>query len=316
MRLGWVYDGRFLLHETGDVHPERPQRLLAIVEALENAGFMQYLERIDFRAARVDQLTAIHEPAYIDIVRTMCDEGFQFIGSPDTQVCARSYDVALLATGGVLAACDAVVAGEVQGAFCAVRPPGHHAESDQAMGFCLFNHVACAAEHLIHHHHFERVAIIDIDVHHGNGTQHAFENRADVLYVSIHERPESLPFPGSGFRHERGIGNGLGFTRNVPMDRGSGDGDYRAAFDDEILPCLDDYAPQFILISCGFDALRSDRIANICLETASYGWMTEQIVQIANRHAQGRLVSVLEGGYDLDHLGQAALAHLQSLHPT
>ncbi len=313
MKLGWIYDRQFLAHDTGDSHPECPQRLLAILESLEDEGFTQHLEQLAFQPARVEQLVTIHDPAYVDLVRLMCDDGFSFIGSRDTSICARSYDIATLATGGVLAACDAVVAHTVASAFCAVRPPGHHAECDQAMGFCLFNNVACAAQHLVVCHGIQRVAIVDIDVHHGNGTQHAFEDRADVLYISIHEHPDSLPFPGSGFRHERGVGEGCGFTRNVPMVRGSGDAEYRAAFEKEILPCLDHFAPEFVLLSCGFDALRSDRIANLCLDPSSYGWMTEAIVQLARRHAQGRVVSVLEGGYDLDHLGQAALAHLAAL---
>ncbi len=313
MKLGWVFDQRFLLHETGDTHPERPERLRAINDTLEEVGFAEHLRPIPCPAARLEQLTTIHDPAYVDIVRLMCDQGFQFIGSPDTQVCRRSYDVALVAAGGVIAACDAVLRGQVNRAFCAVRPPGHHAESDQAMGFCLFNNVACAAENLIRHHGIGRVAIVDIDVHHGNGTQHAFEDRADVLYVSIHERPESLPFPGSGYAEERGFGDGLGFTRNIPMERGSGDAEYRAAFDQQLLPCLDEFAPQFVLVSCGFDALRSDRIANICLDTSSYGWMARQLSAIADRHAQGRVVSALEGGYDLNQLGHAAWEYLQGL---
>jgi acetoin utilization deacetylase AcuC-like enzyme len=283
-KLGWIYDRRFLQHITGDGHIECPERL-----------------------------ALVHEPAYVDLLRLACDEGFTWIGSPETCICRHSYEVAALAAGGVLAACDAVLAGCVRRAFCAVRPPGHHAEIDLAMGFCLFNHVALGAEHLIRKHGLSRVAIVDFDVHHGNGTQHFFEQRRDVFYISVHERPGSLPFPGTGEAAEIGHGTGEGFTLNVPLDRFSTEPHYRVALEQQILPAWDRYRPELLLVSAGFDALMWDDVSHVSLEPESFGWITELLVQAAERHAGGRLVSVLEGGYDRLNLGRAVIAHVRSL---
>jgi acetoin utilization deacetylase AcuC-like enzyme len=221
--------------------------------------------------------------------------------------------VAALAAGGVLAACDAVMSGEVDRAFCAVRPPGHHAEPDQAMGFCLFNNVALAAEHLIRRHGLSRVAIVDFDAHHGNGTQHIFESRSDVFYASLHERPGTLPFPGSGEANEIGLGSGEGYTLNAPLTRGSGEAEYLGALDEWIVPALDRYRPEFVLVSAGFDALMWDDVANLSLEPPCFGPITRRLTDAAARHAGGRLVSVLEGGYDLPNLGAAVAAHVTAL---
>lgn len=311
--LGWIYDRRFLQHDPGPSHVERPGRLDVIVEALRQAGLLDAMQAIPFPAATPEQLALVHDPAYVDLVQMMCDEGFTFVGSPDTCIGPRSYDVAALASGGVLAACDAVMEGRVRRAFCAVRPPGHHAETDQALGFCLFNHVAVAAEHLVRNHRLSRVAIVDFDVHHGNGTQHIFESRRDVLYISLHERPGSLGFPGTGAAEETGCGEGLGYTLNVPLDRGSTDTDYHAAMARQVLPALDRYRPEFILLSAGFDALMWDRVAHLSLEPASYRWITESLAQAAARHADGRVVSVLEGGYHLVDLGRAVVEHVRGL---
>jgi acetoin utilization deacetylase AcuC-like enzyme len=313
MTLGWIYDPRFLQHDTGRSHIESPRRLEVIVRALQSEGLLDQMLELPFRQATPEQLALVHEPAYVDLVRLMCDEGFTFIGAQDTCIGRWSFDVAALAAGGVLAACDAVMAGTVARAFCAVRPPGHHAEVDQAMGFCLFNNVAVGAEHLVRHHGLTRVAIVDFDVHHGNGTQHAFQSRNDVLYISLHERPESLQFPGSGAAVETGSGPGEGLTRNVPLDRGSGRDEYRSAMEQQVLPDLDEYRPQFLLLSAGFDALMWDDISHVSLEPSDFAWITDALVQAAQRHAGGRVVSVLEGGYDLPNLGAAVSQHVRSL---
>ncbi len=313
MKLGWIYSRQFLQHDTGDSHIERSERLRAIIENLQESGLLARLTPVPFPSATVEQLSLVHEPAYVDLVRIMCDEDFGFIGSQDTCICPWSYDVAAAAAGGVLAACDAVMDESVDRAFCAVRPPGHHAEADQAMGFCLFNNVALGAEHLVRNHGLSRVAIVDFDAHHGNGTQHIFESRSDVYYISLHERPGSLPFPGSGEAAETGCGRGQGYTMNVPLNRGTAEAEYLAALDSQVLPALDHYRPQFVLLSAGFDALMWDDVANLSLEPQSYGPITRRLARVAERHAAGRLVSVLEGGYDLPNLGSAVAAHISAL---
>jgi acetoin utilization deacetylase AcuC-like enzyme len=203
--------------------------------------------------------------------------------------------------------------GTARRAFAAVRPPGHHAERDYAMGFCLFNNVAVAAESLIHDHGLERVAIVDLDVHHGNGTQHAFEERDDVLYISVHEFPGTLPYPGSGYAEERGAGAGVGYTVNVPVEAGSGDEAYRGALGDKVLPALRGFGPQFILVSLGFDALETDLAAHLNLQPHSFRWISRLLAEAADQLCEGRLVSVLEGGYDLNRLGACAVEHVRGI---
>jgi acetoin utilization deacetylase AcuC-like enzyme len=313
MNVGWVYHRRFLDHQTGKSHVECPERLEAIVEALEKANLLERLQPLPFAAASPEQLSLVHDPAYVDIVRVLCDEGFTFLGDASTAICEASYDVALLATGGVVTACEAVMAGTVDRAFCAVRPPGHHAGADQAMGFCLFNHVAVAAEHLVRRHRLDRIAIVDLDVHHGNGTQNIFAARTDVFYVSMHESPDSLSFPGTGHDFEVGIESGRGATLNVPLDRGGDLQAYLRALEQEVVPALDRFEPQFLLLSTGFDALAWDDVANMALDPEAYGPITERLTEVADRHAAGRLVSVLEGGYHLGHLGAAVAAHVDAL---
>ncbi len=316
MKIGWVYHPQLLRHETGKSHVERPERLLAIVEAVGQAGLWRHLEPLHFAPATAEQLSLVHAPAYIDVVRLLCEEGFTFIGDAATCICSSSYEVAALAAGGVLAACDAVAAGLVTRVFCAVRPPGHHAEMDQAGGFCLFNHVALAAEHLIRDHGWQRVAIVDIDAHHGNGTQHIFEQRRDVFYISLHERPESLPYPGTGSDTEEGSGAGLGYTLNIPLDRGCSGSEYCDRIRQLVVPALDSFQPELVLLSAGFDALMWDTTSHLALEPASYATATALLVAAARRHAGGRLISVLEGGYDLGQMPAAVVAHLRPCWPS
>lgn len=313
MRLGWIFDSRLLLHDTGRFHPERPERLEAIREAVRQSGLQASLEALPIRAATAEQLAWVHEPAYVALVRMACDGGFEFIGGQDTRICRRSYDAAALAAGAALSACEAVVSGHVRRAFCAIRPPGHHAEADLATGFCLFNNAALAAECLVRNHRLRRIAIVDFDVHHGNGTQKLFETRADVFYISLHERPASLPFPGSGDVSEIGREAGRGYTLNVPLNPGSGWPEYRSALEIHVVPALQDYRPEVLLLSAGFDALASERLAHIRLEPPAFGWITRMLVDAAEAHSGGRVVSLLEGGYDLEGLGPAVVAHLRAL---
>jgi acetoin utilization deacetylase AcuC-like enzyme len=313
MNVGWIYERRFLDHDTGHSHPDHADRLRAILRAVQHSPVMQRMVPLECRPATSRQLALVHDPAYIDIVRMMCEEKFTFIGDPDTPICWQSYDVAALASGAVLAACDAVMAERVRRVFCAVRPPGHHAEADQAMGFCLFNHVALGAKYLQVEHGVEKIAIVDFDAHHGNGTQHIFEDSPTVMYASLHERPGSQPFPGTGESHEIGRGDGQGFTLNLPLDRGAGESDYLAAIESQLLPALDTFSPDVLVFSAGFDALMRDRASQLVLRPESYGKITEQIVTVTRNSTAGRVVSVLEGGYDLAELGAAVVSHLNAL---
>jgi acetoin utilization deacetylase AcuC-like enzyme len=223
---------------------------------------------------------------------------------------AGSLAAAYLAAGGALAAVDAIMRGEVEHAFCAVRPPGHHAERSRAMGFCLFNNVAIAARYVQKKHGLSRVLIIDWDVHHGNGTQHSFEEDASILFFSTHQYPH---YPGTGRATERGAGAGEGFTINVPMEAGDGDEEYHAIFMNILLPAADAFKPEFVIISAGFDAHRDDPLANMGLTETGYADLTGLVAGIARRHAEGRLLSSLEGGYNLTALAGSVDAHLQAL---
>lgn len=312
MSVGFVYDRFLERHDPGPGYLDQPARARWIADALADAGLLQRLQPIACQPVQPEVLEWVHEPAYVALIRNVCEEGFTFVGSEETRICPASYDVARWATGGVLAACDEAMAGYVHRVFCAIRPPGHHAERDLAGGYCLFNNVAVAAEYLLRKHDLQRVAIVDWDVHHGNGTQHIFEDRDDVLYISLHESPGYL-YPGTGYASEVGHGRGQGFTLNVPMAPGSGDTEYRRAFAEQVLPRLAAFAPQFLLISAGFDCAGEDRTADINLEPASFAWMTRELVAITERCCPGRLVSVLEGGYEPSSVKRCAIAHTRAL---
>ncbi|MCB9865185.1 MAG: histone deacetylase [Phycisphaerales bacterium] len=309
---GLIWDERYLAHDTGAGHPERADRLTAIREALSAAGVIERCQPLAPREATDAEILAVHSHEYLDRLRTTCASGAPRIDCVDSAICPQSYEVARFSAGGALAAVDAVMAGTVPNAFCAVRPPGHHCERDVSMGFCLLANVAIAARHLRDRYKIERVAIIDWDVHHGNGTQHLFEEDPSVYFCSLHGHP-SYVYPGTGFPNERGTGAGKETTLNIPFYPGATDSDYRRAFDESVLPAMDQYKPQFVLISAGFDAHQRDPLAPIDLETASYGWMTQAVADIARRHAGGRLVSVLEGGYDLQALGESVALHVKEL---
>ncbi len=231
---------------------------------------------------------------------------------PDSTICPESFEIARLAAGAAVNAVDAVMAGRVRNAFCAIRPPGHHAEHGMSLGFCLFNNVAVAAQSLLDRYALSRLLILDWDVHHGNGTQHTFEADPRVLFTSIHGHPGIL-YPGTGYARERGTGAGEGFTINCPMMPPSSDTEYRKVFDDPILPAIERFRPEFVLISAGFDAHALDPLAPLELPTESFGWMTDAVLDVARRHASGRLVSLLEGGYSLEALADCVTLHLARL---
>lgn len=312
MTTGFFYSPRFLEHDTGRHHPERADRLRAIVDRLKADRLWDKLTHLPFEAAPVEWVTRVHDAAYVERVRAACASGQSHIDCVDSAIGPASYEVAMLAAGAVMSAADAVATGRVRNAFCAVRPPGHHAERDRSMGFCLFNNVAVAAEYLIRHHNMQRIAIVDFDVHHGNGTQHIFEHRSDVLYISTHEHPMHL-YPGTGYAHERGIGEGESFTLNVPMDPGSGDEAYRRAMLELITPAIEHHRPDAILISAGFDAVEGDPLAHMRVSPACFAWMTRQLKQLAGSLCGGRVVSVLEGGYDLSLLAECVSLHVAAL---
>ncbi len=292
--IGFLYDPMFLEHDTG-AHPENGNRMLATMALLEDCGLLAQLTRIDARDATPAELALVHDPAFVAAVERAAREGGGWV-DPDTLITLRSYDVAARVVGGTLAALDAVVAGSVESAFCLVRPPGHHATPRQAMGFCLFNHAAVVARYANTKHGLERVAIVDFDVHHGNGTQDAFYEDPAVLYVSTHEYPF---YPGTGAAREIGAGDGRGYNINIPMPHGCGDDAYRRAFGEVVLPALRRYRPELILVSAGYDAHFADEIAGEQLSVDGYGALTSMLKQAAEELCGGRLLFALEGGYHL-----------------
>ncbi len=294
-----------LEHDPGDHHPERPDRLRAVLAALDDGAFAD-LDRHEAPRAEREQLLRVHPDSYVDGVLAAIPESGRVHLDADTAVSPASGEAALRAAGAVCAGVDAVMAGEARNAFCAVRPPGHHAEASHAMGFCLFNNVAVGALHARDRHGVERAAVIDFDVHHGNGTQHTFESDAGLFYASTHQSPL---YPGTGGREERGVGNIV----NLPLEPFSGSQEFRAAVSEHLLPALDAFRPGLVLISAGFDAHARDPLAQLNLVEDDYAWITAELVGRAGEHCEGRVVSTLEGGYDLDALAASAAAHVGAL---
>lgn len=311
-RTGLVQDPRFQRHFTGPGHPERPERLQAIARRLAETGLDRRCTPIAAVPVDPELVHLVHGEEYLQRVERACAAGARWIDAPDSAICGESLDIARLACGGVVQAVEEVLSGRVDNAFCAVRPPGHHAEHDHSMGFCLINNIAVAAKYLVERKGLSRVLILDWDVHHGNGTQHTFERDSRVLFISLHGHP-GIVYPGTGYAEERGVGPGEGFTINIPILPPGGDPVWREAFDRTVFPAIDGFRPEFVLISAGFDAHRRDPLAPLELETESYGWMTDAVVEAARRHARRRLVSVLEGGYDLTALGESAALHVERL---
>jgi acetoin utilization deacetylase AcuC-like enzyme len=293
-------------HDPGQYHPETPARLRAVLAALSSPEFAA-LERREAPEASVEDLTRVHPPHFVERLLAAVPQAGHVGIDADTVMSPQSGEAALRAAGAVVAAVDAVVTGEADNAFCAVRPPGHHAEPNRAMGFCLFNSVAVGALRARQVHGLARVAVIDFDVHHGNGTQAAFWDDDSLFYGSTHQWPL---YPGTGSSGETGV---AGNIVNVPLPPMSGSQAFRLGMTRTLLPALDAFAPEMVLISAGFDAHRSDPLAQLLLEEADYTWATEQLCAIARQHAGGRVVSTLEGGYDLVALGGSAAAHVRVL---
>ena len=330
--LGFCTSPEFVNHLTGEIHPERPDRIRAIAHAVRQAGLVdspnpfpdfspgfhirrlggEKLVELSPVAADVEHLELVHSRGMIERTRHVCQNGGGVLDLGDTVVSPKSFDVALLSCGAVLSCCDAVMDGGVRRAFAAVRPPGHHAEPDQAMGFCLFSNVAIAARYLQRKYDVHTVAIVDFDVHHGNGTQAAFEDDPSVLFISIHQHPKTC-YPGTGYDWETGEGAGRGTTLNIPMAPGCGDGEYLAQFEAKILPKLDQFKPEMLLISAGFDGHTDDPLAQMELTEEGFETMTRMLVDVAGAHCGGRIISALEGGYHLGALGRSVVRHLETL---
>jgi acetoin utilization deacetylase AcuC-like enzyme len=313
MTTALIYDPIFLEHITPRNHPEQPERVQAAMQVLEALNWLERdgLVVMPPRAASVDELAAVHDRAYIQRVKAAAEEvaleeqqggrNTRFFAT-DTYVSAQSYAAAIKAAGAPLTAIDAIMDGQIDNAYCLVRPPGHHALPDEAMGFCLFNNVAVAAQYALDHYGLERVMIIDYDVHHGNGIQDIFYTDPRVLYVSLHQAPF---YPGTGLSDERGEGAGLGTTINIPLPATTGYETYEPIFRQVIAPAADRFDPQLILVSAGFDAHWHDPLGQMNISTAGFARLTGIIIELAQYLCNGRLVMVQEGGYSLDVMGAA-----------
>jgi len=302
--LAFITHPECQLHEMGEGHPERPERLAAIEDKLITSRLDYVISRHEAPLATREQLLRVHDPDYVDALAALSPkEGLVQI-DPDTAMNPHTFRAALRAAGAAVLGVELVLGGKADAAFCAVRPPGHHAERARAMGFCFFNNVAVAAAHALDRLGLTRVAVVDFDVHHGNGTEDAFRNDSRVLMVSTFQHPF---YPGSGVegRSERMV--------NVPLEAGAGSREFRAAVEQDWLPALHRFQPQLILFSAGFDAHRDDGMAFLRFQESDYSWVTAQVRDVALRYASGRIVSLLEGGYDLDVLGRCVAAHLGEL---
>ena len=293
-----------LKHEMGAHHPERPERLTAIEDQLIASGVGQYLARFEAPLATDEQLARVHPIEYVRAIREVAPSAGTVHLDPDTAMNPHTLNAALRAAGAAILAVDLVLKNQHQTVFCSVRPPGHHACRTRPMGFCIFNNVAVAARHAVAEHGLERVAIIDFDVHHGNGTEDIFEGDEHVLMASTFQHP-FYPYSGT----ESPASNMV----NVPLAAGAGSREFREAVREAWIPALNDFAPQLVIFSAGFDAHAEDDMAMLRFSDADYGWVTAQVKDVADRHAKGRIVSMLEGGYSLSALGRSAVQHIRVL---
>ncbi|GGN39422.1 MULTISPECIES: histone deacetylase family protein [Marinomonas] len=291
-------------HDMGEDHPESPLRLGAIQNRLIMGQLMDFIRRIEADLATRDQLIATHDTAYVDSIFARAPAEGHVELEPETIMMPHTLDAALFAAGSVVKAVDLVMTGEMDNAFCAIRPPGHHAEYDKAMGFCLFNNIAVGARHAINRYGLARVAIIDFDVHHGNGTEDIFKADPTVLYASSYQHP-FYPYSDPGASYDNIL--------HMPLAAGSGSEAFQAIISEQLLPALEAFKPQLIMISAGFDAHKEDPMGQLRLSESDFTWITDRLMEVADRHCGGKVVSVLEGGYNIDALGRAAFCHIKSL---
>ena len=303
-------DPIFREHLAGREHPERPERFDAVMRGLRQAGLLERLVRVEPRAATEEELLLCHTPEYLRTAKQDVLSGRPSLSTGDTDITPNSWEVAAQAAGGVLNAVDVVVAGTARNAFCAVRPPGHHASAGRGMGFCFFNNAALAARYAQRRHGPERVLIVDWDVHHGNGTEHIFYSDPTVFFFSTHQWPL---YPGTGRADETGAGAGVGTTMNFPFPAGSGRKEILGAVENSLAPAAEWFRPDLVVISAGFDSRLGDPLGRFTLTDGDFADLTRTVMEIAARHAGGRVVSVLEGGYNLDGLASAAAAHVEVL---
>jgi len=308
-----VFTPKYLDHKTGLGHPESPARLKVIMRKLNKSGLLETGKcfLVEPESASVEDVELVHESDYVKLVQRVCASGGGLLDLGDTIVSPESFEVALFAVGGAVKAVDLVMAGEFRNAFALVRPPGHHAGPYYAMGFCIFNNTAIAATRLLRHFNLERILILDVDAHHGNGTQEIFYDSDKVLYISLHQDP--MEFPGTGFTDEVGEGNGLGYTVNVPLPFRINDQIYLKAFNQIVVPIIQQYKPQFILVSTGFDNHYRDPVASLSLSALSYVETFGKVLELASKFCAGKLVAILEGGYSLRFLGKMAVSAIAKM---
>jgi acetoin utilization deacetylase AcuC-like enzyme len=300
----------YLQHDTGGGHPECPQRLTAIMSELSERGLLDRLARVAPQPCPVEMMALAHSTSYLARAQADIAAGLNQLSTGDTTICPRSWEIAALSAGAGLAAIDALFAGEADNMFCAVRPPGHHANRDAGMGFCVLNNIAIAAKYAQQKHGVGRILIADWDVHHGNGTQDIFYSDDSVLFFSSHQSPW---YPGTGAATETGTGPGLGTTINVPLPAGSGGEEIVGAFEQKLLPAVAKFRPELVLISAGFDSRRGDPLGQFLLDDEDFAQLTNMMRAIADEHAAGKLVSFLEGGYSLSGVAQGVAAHVAAL---
>jgi acetoin utilization deacetylase AcuC-like enzyme len=308
--VGLIHHPLFEKHLEGHPHVERPERVTAILNRLRSSSLAPKIVFLEAAAAERKWIELVHDPDYVNGILTLDIKDAVFLDSGDTVATSATPLAALHAAGAGIQAAKLVLDGSFRSAFCAVRPPGHHAERDRAMGFCIFNNIAVAASYLLTECRLNRVAIVDFDIHHGNGTERTFIEDNRVLFISLHQYPH---YPGTGSADMTGLGAGAGFTLNLPMSSGAGDPEYAEAFQSRVIPALDRFKPEFLLVSAGFDGHADDPLAETLLSSAMFGTMTRQLRVVAEHHCRGRIVSMLEGGYDLNALAGSVEEHLKAL---